>query len=120
MKKPGGPVTLVTCSGLSNTGRLTTQAAGMLRRRSPEIFEGHLTALQLKEDPGRILKEAGCLLVVDGCSDTCAAKRIRACGIEPDLHLIATECGIHKNGMAEVQFWEIEHLAAAIREVLER
>jgi len=34
--------------------------------------------------------------------------------VVPDLHIVATECGIVKNGMEEPRFDEIERLAAAV------
>ncbi len=84
------PVTLVTCSGLSNTGKLTARA-GMLVDR---------------------------VLALDGCEDTCALKKLREIGVEPDLHVVATGCGIVKNGMAEPRFDEIERLAGAVIEAI--
>lgn len=35
-------------------------------------------------------------------------------GWKPDLHIVATECGIVKNGMEEPRFDEIERLAGVV------
>jgi uncharacterized metal-binding protein len=35
-------------------------------------------------------------------------------GIKADIHLVATELGIKKNGMAEVQWSDIEKVFAAV------
>jgi uncharacterized metal-binding protein len=52
--------------------------------------------------------------VLDGCTDCCATKKLTAAGITPDLHIIATELGIVKNGMADVKYDEIETVVRAI------
>jgi uncharacterized metal-binding protein len=106
------PVTLVTCSGLSNTGKLTGQAGMVVQQRCPGSVETCIPARRL---PASL---SGRVLALDGCEDTCALKNLREIGVEPDLHVIATECGIAKNGMAEPRFDEIERLAGAVLEVL--
>ena len=101
------PVILVTCSGLSNTGKLTGQAGMVVQQRCPGSVETCIPARRLPASlSGR------------GREDTCALKNLREIGVEPDLHVIATECGIAKNGMAEPRFDEIERLAGAVLEVL--
>ena len=54
------------------------------------------------------------MIVLDGAS----AARIRnfCSRVAPDGHIIATEIGIVKNGMAEVQFDEIEKVVRAVVE----
>ncbi len=110
--------TLITCSGVSNTGRVTTQAASILIRRNPELFDCHITANQATIDLLRELEHADCLVVIEGCPDQCAAKKLGASGIEPEIHIIATEHGIEKKGMDDVEFWEIERLIQAILEAV--
>jgi len=108
------PVTLVTCSGLSNTGKLTARAGMVLRQRNPDSVEALLPASR----PAALLEEAARyavrVLVLDGCEDACALRKLREIGVEPDLHVVATECGIVKNGMAEPRFDEIERLVGAV------
>ncbi len=116
---PARSYTLLTCSGVSNTGRLTTQAASVLIGRDPDRFECHLTAKQATQDLLRELEGTDCLVIVDGCSDQCAAKKLRGSRIEPDIHIIATDYGIKKNGLTSVQFQEIEQLIQAIIQSVE-
>ncbi len=104
---------LVTCSGISNTGRLTTQAALTLLRRTP----GHYVWVHSKQSAESLeeeVRDADRVIVIDGCSDCCAGKKLSASGMNPHCHIIATEIGIVKNGMAEVQFDEIEKLVQAV------
>jgi hypothetical protein len=79
------PVTLITCSGLSNTGKLTTQAGVALLRASPGLVEACVPANRpqvLLEEAARYAER---LLVLDGCSEACALRRLREIGVEPDL-----------------------------------
>lgn len=106
-------VALVTCSGLSNTGRLTTEAVLTLMHRKP----GRFVWIQAREPVESFEVEIGDaeqVIVIDGCTDCCGMKKFSASCIVPARHIIATEIGIMKNGMADVQFHEIEKMIAAI------
>jgi len=103
---------LVTCSGISNVGKLTTQAGLLLMQRKPGMFlcmNCKQSAESLKMDAGGAER----LIVLDGCTDCCATKKLTA-GLVPDVHIIATELGIEKKGMDEVQYDEIEKVVRVI------
>jgi uncharacterized metal-binding protein len=108
------PLVLITCSGISNTGKLTAQVAAILVQREPDLFEGHLHAKQSTHDMDNVIN-GGKVVVLDGCKDHCAAKKLKNLCITPHIHIIATEEGIEKNGMADPRFDEIEKLVAAVR-----
>jgi uncharacterized metal-binding protein len=107
---------LVTCSGISNTGKLTTQAALMLMQRRPGQYvwmHAKQSAATLEADIG----DAEQMIVIDGCTDCCARKKLSASCLAPHHHIIATELGIEKKGMGEVQYDEIEKLVCAVIDV---
>jgi uncharacterized metal-binding protein len=104
---------LVTCSGISNTGKLTTQAALMLMQRRP----GQYVWMHAKQSTATLEADIGGaeqVIVIDGCRDCCAKKKLSSSRIVPHCHIIATELGIEKNGMCEVQYDEIEKVVRAI------
>ncbi len=106
---------LVTCSGISNTGKLTTQVAMLLMQRKPGMFlctNSKQSAESLRAD----VMNADRLFVLDGCSDCCATKKLTAAGLSADVHIIATDLGIEKRGMGEVQYDEIERVVRAVME----
>jgi uncharacterized metal-binding protein len=106
-------IVIVTCSGISNTGKLTTQAALALMQKRPGRYQwthARKSAAALEEE----VRDADMVIVVDGCSDCCATKKLAATAVSPHHHLIATGLGIEKNGMADVQYHEIERLVAAV------
>jgi uncharacterized metal-binding protein len=104
---------LVTCSGISNTGKLTTQAATMLMQRRPGQYvwmHARQSAATLEAEIG----DAEHVIVIDGCTDCCATKKLSKSNLTPHHHIIATELGIEKKGMGEVQYIEIEMVIAAV------
>jgi len=104
---------LVTCSGISNTGKLTTQAALALLQRRP----GQYVWIHAKQSTATVEAEIGDVeqvIVIDGCTDCCARKKLAASHLAPHHHIIATELGIEKKGMGEVQYDEIEKVVCAI------
>jgi uncharacterized metal-binding protein len=111
------PLILLTCSGVSNTGKLTTQVAGILAQKEPDLFEGHLHAKQSTRDMEVVINGRK-VVVIDGCGDHCAAKKLKSLCITPHIHIIATEEGIEKKGMADPKFDEIETLVAVVRKAV--
>ncbi len=110
---------LVTCSGISNTGRLTTLAAHHLIQRDP----GCISWVPVQKSPEIIRSLIGDeteSIVLNGCPDCCATKKLRENGLFPGIELKVTDLGIQKDGMAEVQYAEIEIVARAIREILQK
>jgi uncharacterized metal-binding protein len=104
---------LVTCSGISNTGKLTTQAAFTLLQRKP----GQYVWMHAKQSAATLEVEIGDaeqVIVIDGCTDCCAKKKLSASCLAPHHHVIATELGIEKKGTGEVQYDEIEKVVRAI------
>ena len=107
--------TLITCSGLSNTGRLTTQVATVLMSRHPAAFTW-VKAHKDGEHIAEALEDSDLIIVLEGCSDHCASKKMIEGGFKADIHLIATDLGIVKNGMAEVQWNDVEKVLFAIEQ----
>jgi uncharacterized metal-binding protein len=104
---------LVTCSGISNTGKLTTQAALTLLQRKP----GQYVWMHAKQSTATLEAEIGDadqVIVLDGCTDCCATKKLSKSCPAPHIHIVATELGIEKNGMADVKYDEIEKVVAAV------
>ena len=107
----------MTCSGISNTGKLTTQAAVALMQKQPGRYQWtHIKkcAASLEEE----VRNAERVVVIEGCHDCCASKKLAGTTVSPHCHVIATDLGIEKNGMADVQYNEIERVVAAVQRAL--
>ncbi|UUX93198.1 putative zinc-binding protein [Methanoplanus endosymbiosus] len=111
---------LVTCSGISITGKLTEQAAKAFMQRNPGVFEGHISASGLSDGGVGLFPDGVSVVVFDGCSDCCSCKRLKPLGVEPALHITATDFGIEKRGMDEPTFWEIDILSSELRKAVRR
>lgn len=108
------PVLLLTCSGISHTGQLTTMAGNSLRCRHPFLVSRHVRLTSLTRSLEKELTGDECLIAVDGCEECCAKKRMDLIGKIPDAYLIATREGITKRGMEEPRYDEIECLCQAV------
>lgn len=108
---------IVTCSGLSNTGRLTAQAAQFLLQKDPARIHW-VPAQSPPEDLNERAGDAEEVIILNGCTDRCATKKLRAAGVAGGTELIVTDIGIEKNGMAEVRFAEIGIVAGAVMEII--
>ncbi|KUG14358.1 hypothetical protein ASZ90_016006 [hydrocarbon metagenome] len=107
--------TLLTCSGISHTGKLTTRAGTSLRCLHPHRVTRHILLTALKRPLEEQLRDDEYLVVVDGCEECCAKKRMHTTGIRPDVYIVATREGIIKRGMEEPRYDEIETLSLVIR-----
>ncbi len=108
------PVLLLTCSGISHTGQLTTMTGNSLRCRHPVLVTRHLQLTALKHPLEKELQAGECLIAVDGCEECCVKKRMDMIGKTPDAHIVATKEGIIKRGMEEPRYDEIEDLSRVI------
>jgi len=64
------------------------------------------------------VRDADRVIVIDGCHDCCATKKLVGTTISPHGHIVATDLGIEKKGKAEVQFAEIERVVAAVHNTM--
>ena len=110
-------IVLVTCSGISNTGKLTTQAACSLIQSCPGRFlwtHVKKSTASLEEE----CRDGEQVIVIARCRDCCASKKLAETTIAPHIDIIATDLGIEKNGMADVQYQEIERVVTAVQSAL--
>ena len=109
----GMTVALITCSGLSNVGRLTTAVGQQLLMRRP----GRVEWVRAQAGPDALRDAAGradLVVAFDGCEDCCGSKKMAEAGIAPAVHLRAIDLGIVKDGRAEVKYCEIETVVRAV------
>jgi len=114
MDEDDRPVLLLTCSGISHTGQLTTMTGNSLRCRHPVLVTRHLRLTALKRPLEQELQDGECLIAVDGCEECCAKKRMDLIGKTPDAYIVATREGIIKRGMEEPRYDEIDGLSRVI------
>jgi uncharacterized metal-binding protein len=106
---------IFTCSGLSNTGKLTMLAASALAFRRPEMYRA-AAAQKGVDDVEDAISEGFGILALDGCTDRCATKKLDEAGIRADIYMMVTELGIEKTRPSDVKPEYIEIIIGAIRD----
>ena len=114
-EKPGKFISTVlfTCSGISNTGKLTDIAASTLSFRKPGLFRT-IPAQKGVESLEDAKKEGELIFVVDGCEEHCAKKKLEIAGIEADMQVVLTQIGIKKTNPSDIRSEYVEQVISAL------
>ena len=107
---------ILACSGASNVGQLSNQAAVELTQ------EGFGKMFCLAGIGGKLqgfvqsAKDVPAMVVIDGCELGCARATLAQAGVPLGAHLMLTDLGIKKNKDFSLKQEEIEQVKAAIRQ----
>ncbi|HWQ48632.1 MAG TPA: putative zinc-binding protein [Methanosarcina sp.] len=106
---------IFACSGLSNTGKLTMQAASTLAFRRSDLYRAAAAqkGVDAVEDA---ISDGFKVLALDGCSDRCATKKLDEAGLKADVYMMVTELGIEKTTPSDVKPEYVEKIVRAIKE----
>lgn len=106
---------IFACSGLSNTGKLTMQAASALAFRRPDFYRAAAAhkGVDAVEDA---VSDGFKILALDGCTDRCATKKLDEAGLKADVYMMVTELGIEKTRPSDVKPEYIEKIIRAIKD----
>ncbi len=106
---------IFACSGLSNTGKLTMQAASALAFRRPDMYRAAAAhkGVDAVEDA---MSEGFRILALDGCTDHCATKKLDEAGLKADVYMMVTDLGIEKTRPSDVKPEYIDKIIRAIKE----
>jgi uncharacterized metal-binding protein len=92
-----GDVLLFACSGGSNVGQISNDAAKAL----DQLGQGSMFCLiglgaQLPNFIERTKKDGTTVVAIDGCGVACAKIALQNVGITPDAYVVVTDLGIEK------------------------
>ncbi len=116
---PGGNIMILACSGGSNVGQLSNQAAVELTR------EGFAKMFCLAGIGGHLggfiqsAKDVPVMVVLDGCEVGCAKAILDHAGIPVNNYMVLTELGIEKNKDLNLKSEDIRKVKAAVRSACE-
>jgi len=114
---PGGNIIILACSGGSNVGQLSNQAAIELTQEGfGKMFclagiGGHLSGFV------QSAKDVPAMVAIDGCEMGCAKAILDHAEIQTKNYLVLTELGIEKNKDFNLKAEEIQKVKAAIKSV---
>lgn len=117
---PGGNVMILACSGGSNVGQLSNQAAVELTR------EGLGKMFCLAGIGGQIsglvqsAKDVPEMVVIDGCSVGCAKACLKNAEVPVKNYLVLTDLGIEKNKDFDLKPADIRKVKEAVREAINK
>jgi uncharacterized metal-binding protein len=93
----GGPTLVLACSGASNVGQLTNDVAKRLDAENSAKFYCLAGPGGDIEPMVTAVKDAGGLLVLDGCPVACAKLIMDRAGVTDYEYVVVTDLGIEKN-----------------------
>ena len=112
---PGGNIMILACSGGSNVGQLSNQAAIELTQEGfGKMFclagiGGHLGGFV------QSAKDVPAMVAVDGCEVGCAKAILDHAKIPSKNYLVLTELGIEKNKDFNLKAGDIQKVKAAVQ-----
>ena len=115
----GENVMILTCSGGSNVGQLSNQAAVELTQEGfGKMFclagiGGHLGGFV------QSTKDVPAMVAIDGCEIGCAKAILKNAEIPTKNYLVLTELGIEKNKDFNLKAEDVQKVKAAVRSACE-
>lgn len=113
-------VMILACSGASNVGQLSNQAAVELTQ------EGVGKMFCLAGIGGNLggfvqsAKDAESMVVMDGCAIGCAKAIFKQAGVPLSNYLVLTDLGIEKNKNFKLDTKDVEKVKMAVRELVKK
>lgn len=114
-----GDVLLFACSGGSNVGQISNDAAKAL----DQLGQGNFFCLigvgaQLPNFIERTKKEGTTVVAIDGCGVACAKKALENVGAKADAYVVVTDLGIEKGHHFNHTQEEVGRVAQAVADAL--
>ncbi len=114
-----GDVLLFACSGGSNVGQISNDAARALDQLEQGSFFCLIGVGAGVEPIVERTKKAGTTLVaIDGCNVACAKKALEKIGVAPDVYVEVTQLGIEKGHHFNHTREEVAQTAQAVVDAL--
>lgn len=116
---PGGNIMILACSGGSNVGQLSNQAAieltqeGFGRMFCLAGVGGHLGGFV------QSAKDVPVMVAIDGCEVGCAKAILQHAEVPLKNYLVLTELGIEKNKDFNLKAEDVQKVKAAVKSVCE-
>ena len=114
-----GDVLLLACSGGSNVGQITNDAAKVLDQTGQGSMYCMIgIAAQLPSFVERAKKEGTTVVGIDGCGVACVKKALANIGVIPSVYVVATELGVEKGHHFNHTQAEVDQTCKAVVDAL--
>ncbi|MDH7577731.1 MAG: putative zinc-binding protein [Bacillota bacterium] len=111
----GGNVLIFACSGGSNVGQISNEAAMLLDEEGLGKFYclagigGNIVKMV---EPAR---EAGKRVLIDGCPIGCGKTTLERAGLKADCYVVVTELGVKKQHKFDLDKEDIRRVVASVK-----
>jgi uncharacterized metal-binding protein len=109
-----GNTLIFACSGGSNVGQLSNEAAKTLDRLGQGRMYCAIGVAAGLEGFVNAAGEAGRRVVIDGCEGQCVRKAFDAAGLEADVQVVVTDLGIAKAHHFDTTRDEVARVVGAV------
>jgi uncharacterized metal-binding protein len=114
-QKPAPPLMILACSGASNVGQLSNQAAVELTREGfGQMFCLAAIGAHLPKFV-HYAQKVPSMAAIDGCSVGCIRAILEHAGVPLRSYVVLTELGIEKNMNSNLEKADIEKVKQAVR-----
>ncbi len=114
-----GRVLVYSCSGGSNVGQISNEAAkslammGIAKMACLAGIGGHVSGII---ESGR---SADSIVAIDGCSVHCAEKGLEHVGLKSSVHVVVTDLGMKKSYDLSFEDRDVELVTQAVRSLMQ-
>ncbi len=115
----GGDVLILACSGGSNVGQVSNEAAKALTEQGQGKLYCTIAIGAGLENFIETTKQAGACVAIDGCPMGCVKKALENAGLEPNVYVLVTELGIEKQPGLEARDDDVAKVASAVTDALQ-
>lgn len=112
----GENVLVFACSGGSNVGQITNEAAKQLDREGDGKFFCLIGVAAGVEGILANTRGADRVICLDGCSVACARQALEAAAVPISTYVVATDCGIEKGHHFDLTGEQVAAVCAAARQ----
>jgi len=114
----GGNVIILACSGASNVGQISNEAAKVLTNLGQGKMYCAVGVGAGLENFVKTTREAEACVAIDGCPVACVKKTLENVQIEPDVYVLVTELGIEKAPGFDISQDDVAKVAQAVADGL--
>lgn len=110
-----GDTILLACSGGSNVGQISNDAAKALDQLGQGSFYCLIgVGVKLPSFVERVKKDGTTIVAIDGCGVACAKKALEDVGAKADAYVVVTDLGIEKGHHFNYTKDEVRNVAEAV------
>ena len=115
----GGDAVMLACSGGSNVGQISNEAAKALAEQGQGKMYCAIGVGAGLENFIETTRQAGTCVAIDGCQTGCLKKALENAGLQADVYVRVTDLGIEKQPGLDTPDDHVAKVASAVTDALQ-